>query len=125
MIHLFCPSKKLRLKANLKLWIDTISAVRWRDKVTQKIQEIWFRNKDNFQSAKIGLQKAISKNKKSFFQEKIEKNANNSKEVRNALKSLGMKSGKVNQSKIALKNDDAIQLNLHKMQISSRISTLI
>ena len=58
----------------------------------------------------MALQKAISKKKKSFFfQEKIEKNANNSKEVRNALKSLGMEWGKVNQSKIALKNDDAIQ----------------
>ena len=45
----------------------------------------------------MALQKAISKKKKSFFfQEKIEENANNSKEVWKALKSLGMKSGKVN-----------------------------
>ena len=46
---------------------------------------------------------------KFYFQEKIEKNANNSKKLWKALKSLGMKSGKVNQSKIALKSDGAIQ----------------
>ena len=33
----------------------------------------------------------------------------NSKELWKALKSLGTKSNKVNQSKIALKNDDAIE----------------
>ena len=44
-----------------------------------------------------------------FFQEKIEKNANNSKELWKALKSLEMKLGKVNESKIALKNYGAIQ----------------
>ena len=37
------------------------------------------------------------------------KNANSSKGLWKALKSLGMKSGKENQSKIALKNDGAIQ----------------
>ena len=61
--------------------------------------------------AKIALQKAISKKNKSFFffQEKIKKNANNSKEPWKALKSLGMKSGKVNESKITLKNNGVIQ----------------
>ena len=48
-------------------------------------------DKDHFLSAKIALQKAISKKKKFFFQEKIGKNANNSKEL-------------------SLKNDGAIQL---------------
>ena len=57
----------------------------------------------------MALQKAISKKKKSYFQEKIEKNANNSKELCKAFKSLGMKSDKIKQSKIALKNDGAIQ----------------
>ena len=52
---------------------------------------------------KIALQKAISKKRKFFFQEKIEKNAKYSKELWRALKSLETKSGKVNQSKIALK----------------------
>ena len=56
----------------------------------------------------MALQKGISKKKKSFFQEKIKKNANNSKELWRALKSIVMKSGKVNQSKFALKNDGAI-----------------
>ena len=51
----------------------------------------------------------FSKKKKSFFQEKIEKNANSSKELWKALKSLGMKSDKENQSEIALKNGGAIQ----------------
>ena len=44
----------------------------------------------------MALQKAISKKKKPFFQENIEKNANNSIEYGKLL-SLGMKSGKVNQ----------------------------
>ena len=60
-------------------------------------------------TSKTATLKAISKKKKSFFQEKIEKNANNSKELWKALKSSGTKLGKVNQSKIALKNDGAIQ----------------
>ena len=51
----------------------------------------------------MALQKATSKKKKIYFQEKSKKNAYNSKELWKALKSLGMKSGKVNQSKIALK----------------------
>ena len=59
----------------------------------------------------MALQKAISKKKKSYFQKKIEKNANNSKKLWKALKS----SGKVNQSNIALK----------RIQILLRISTLI
>ena len=58
----------------------------------------------------MALQKAISKKKKSYLQEKNEKNANNSKELQTALKSLGMKSDKVNQSKIVFKKDGAIQL---------------
>ena len=57
----------------------------------------------------MALQKAISKKKKPFFQEKIEKNATISRDLQKALKSLGMKSNKVNQSKIALENDGAIQ----------------
>ena len=58
---------------------------------------------------KKSLQKAISKNKKSYFQDKIEKNANNSKQLWKVLKSLEIKSGKISQSKIALKKDGAIQ----------------
>ena len=79
----------------------------------------------------MALQKAISKKKKSFFQEKIEKNANNSKELWKALKSLGMKSGKVNKSKIDLKNDGAIKFeptknaNIFKEFYSDLAGTLV
>ena len=112
VIDLLCPSKKIRLKANSKPWIDseTISAIRRRDKRFKKCKKSGLEtDKDHFQSAKMALQKAISKKKKYFFSRKIEKNANNSNELWKALKSLGMKSGKVNQSKIGLKNDGAIQ----------------
>ena len=77
-------------------------------------------DKDHFQSAKMALQKATSKKKKSYFQEKVEKNA---KELWKAHKSSGMKSGKVNQSKITLK--EIFNLNLRKMQILLRICTLM
>ena len=79
----------------------------------------------------MALQKDISKKKKSFFQEKIEKNVNNSKELWKAFKSLGIKSGKVNQSKIALKNDGAIQFeptknaNIFKDFYSDLAGTLV
>ena len=63
-------------------------------------------NKDHFRSEKIAVQEAISMKTKFYFQEKIEKNANNSKKLWKALKFL---SGKVNQSKIALKSDGAIR----------------
>ena len=44
---LLCPSKKLRLKANSKPWIDseTISAICRRDKLFKKIQKVSFRNR--------------------------------------------------------------------------------
>ena len=57
----------------------------------------------------MALEKGKSKKKKSYFQQKTEKNANNFKELCKGLKFLGMKSRKVNQSKIPLKNDGAIQ----------------
>ena len=134
MTDLLCPSKKLRLKANSKPWIDseTISAIRRRDKLFKKYKKSGLEtDKDHFRSAKMALQKAISKKKKSFFQEKIEKNANNSKELWKAFKSLGIKSGKVNQSKIALKNDGAIQFepmknaNIFKDFYSDLAGTLV
>ena len=122
------------MKANLKPWIDTetISAICRRDKLFKKYKKSGLEtNKDNFRSAKVAPHKAIFKKKKSFFQEKIEKSANNSKELWKALKSLGMKSGKVNQSKIALKNDGAIQFeptknaNIFKDFYSDLAGTLV
>ena len=73
----------------------------------------------------MALQKAIAKEKKSFFREKIQKNANNSQKLWKALKSLEIKSGKANQSKIALKMMLLFNLNIRKMQIFLKISTLI
>ena len=84
VIDLFCPCKKLRLKANSKHCIDfeTISAIRMTDKFFKKCKKSGLEtDKDNFRSAKVALQKAISKKKKSFSQERIDKNANNSKEL--------------------------------------------
>ena len=73
MIDLLCPSKKLRLKANSNLW---------RKKSGLET------GKDHFRLAKMAFQKPLSKKEKSYFQEKIEKNANNSKELWKSLKSL-------------------------------------
>ena len=70
MIDLLCPSKGLRLKANSKHWIDseTVSAMRRRYKLFKKYKKIGLEtDKDHFRSAKMALQKAISKKKKSFF----------------------------------------------------------
>ena len=57
----------------------------------------------------MALQKALSKKKKYYFQEKIEENANDSKELWKVLKSLGIKLGNVNQSNISLKKNGVIQ----------------
>ena len=98
------------MKVNSKLWIETIPAIWGRGKFFKNYKKIGLETgKDYFLIGKNGFQKSISKKKKSFFQEKFEKNADNSKELWKALKSLGTKSDKVNQSKIALKNDGAIQ----------------
>ena len=64
-------------------------------------------DKDHFQLAKPALQKAVSK-KEILFSRKNWKEYF-SKELWKALKSLGMKSGKVSHSKVALKKDGAIQ----------------
>ena len=81
VIDLLCPSKKLKLKASSKLWIDpeTISAIRRRDKLFKKYKRSGLEtDQDLSRSAKMADQKAISQKKKSFFQEKIAKNAKES-----------------------------------------------
>ena len=57
----------------------------------------------------MALQKDISMKKRSFIQEKIEKNDNNSKKLWKAVKSLWITSGKANQSKLRLKYHGGIQ----------------
>ena len=78
MTDLLCLSKKLRLKANSRPWIDseTILAICRRDKLFKKYKKFGLEtDKDHFRSAKMAPQKAISNKKKSFFQEQIENNA--------------------------------------------------
>ena len=90
MIDLLCPSKRLRLKASSKPWIDseTISGMRRRDKLLKKYKKSRLEtDKYHSRSAKMTLQKPISEKNKSYFQEKIEKNANNSKKLWKAVKS--------------------------------------
>ena len=67
VIDLLWPSKKLRLKANSKPWIDseTISAV-----IFKKYKKCGLEtDKDHFRPAKMAVQKTISK-KKNFFSRK-------------------------------------------------------
>ena len=87
MPGLISPSKKLRLKTNSKPWIDS-EAIHRRDKILKKYKKPGSeKDKDHFQSSKMAIRKAISKKKKSYFQEKIEKNASKSKELWKAFKS--------------------------------------
>ena len=66
----------------------TASAIHRRDKLLKKYKNSGLEtDKDHLRSAKMTLQKAISKKKKFFFQEKIDKNVNNSKELWKAFKS--------------------------------------
>ena len=83
-----------------------------------KIQKIWFRYRErSFPIGKNGSSESYILEKEIFlFQEKIENNANNSKELWKALKSMGMKSGKLNQ-KLLRKMMVVFNLNLRKMQI--------
>ena len=77
---------------------ETVSTIRRRDKLFKRYKKSRLeRDKDHFRSSKMALQKTISKKTDIFFREKIERNANSSKELLKALKSLGMKSGKANQ----------------------------
>ena len=76
MTDLLCQSKKLRLKANSKPWRDSeaVSAIRKGDKLFKKYKKSGLEtDKDNFRSAKMALQKAISQKKKSFFSRKNRK----------------------------------------------------
>ena len=66
----------MRLTASSKPWIDSaiISAIRRMDKLFKKYKKSSLEtDKGHFRLAKMALQKAISKKKKSFFQEKNRK----------------------------------------------------
>ena len=75
VIDLLCPSQKLRLKDNLKPWIDAeiISAIRRRDKLSKIYKKSGLEtDKNHFRSTKMALQKFISK-KEIFFSRTIKK----------------------------------------------------
>ena len=78
---------------------------------------MWFRSRyRSLRIGKNGSSESYSTKNEIFFPEKIEKNTNISQELWKDLKSLVMKSGKVNQSKIALKSDGAIQFDPMKTE---------
>ena len=66
-------------------------------------------DKDLLKAAKISLKNITQKKKRTFFQDKLKENSNNSEELWKTLKSLGMHSKNVNQSKIYLKQNGATQ----------------
>ena len=68
-------------------------------------------DKDLLKAAKTSLKNIIEKSKKSLFQDKLKENSNNSKELWKTLKSLGMNSKSVNQSKICLKDNGVTQFD--------------
>ena len=66
-------------------------------------------DKDLLREAKRILKATIQRKKGTFFQDKIQENLKNSKELWKTLKSLGFNSKKTGQSKICLKEDGVIQ----------------
>ena len=75
-------------------------------------------------AAKISLKNIIQKKKRTSFQDKLKEISNSSKELWKTLKSLGMNSKNVNQSKICLKENGVTQFEQKKMQIFLKLSTL-
>ena len=71
-------------------------------------------DKDLLREAKRILKATIQRKKGTFFQDKIQENSKNSKEVWKTLKSLGLNSKKTGQSKMCLKEDGVIQLEPKK-----------
>ena len=60
------------------------------------------------------LKTTIQTKRRMFFQDKLQENTKNSKELWKTLKSLGLNSKNAGQSKIWLKEDDVIQFELKK-----------
>ena len=71
-------------------------------------------DKDLLKAAKLSLKNIIQKKKKTFFQDKLKENSNNSKELWKTLKSLGMNTKNGNQSKICLKENGVTQFEPKK-----------
>ena len=71
-INFIAPSKEIRVKTNSKPWLNNqiVSAIRRRDKLYKNFKHSALEtDKDNFNVAKMHLQKVILKKKKSYFEE--------------------------------------------------------
>ena len=107
-IDTLCPSKKIRIRGNTKAWFDceVISVVNKCDDYYKNFKSSGLEtDKDLLKVAKISLIDKTQKKNRTFFQDKLKKNSNNSKELWKTLKSLGMNSKNLNQSKICLKEN--------------------
>ena len=122
-INFMAPSKKIRVKANSKPWFDNqiVSAIQRPDKLYTKFKHSGLEtDKDNFKIAKMHLQKMILKEKKSYFEEELDKIRDKPKELWKTLKSLS--SDKSRQSKIFLNKNGAIQFEALENAISKILS---
>ena len=94
------------MKAYPKHWFDnqiTSAIQRWGKTYKTFKQSGLETDKDNFDVAKVHLQKMILKKKKSYFEKELDKIRNKPKELWKVLKSLGLNSDKARKSKIYLK----------------------
>ena len=117
VIDSYCPSKRVRIKGNTKSCFDSevISLVNERDSCYKKCKVSKLEtDKDLLREAKRILKAKIQRKKGTFFQDKIQENSKNSKELWKALKSLGLNSKKTGQSKICLKENGVIQFKPKK-----------
>ena len=116
-IDTLCPSKKIRIKGNTKTWFDSevISIINKRNDYYKEFKSLRLEtDKDLLKAAKISLKKIIEKKKRTFFQDKVMKNSNNSNELWKTLKTLGMNSKNVNQSQTCSKENGATQFEPKK-----------
>ena len=84
MIDTLCPSKKIRLKGNTKTWFDSevISLINKCDDYYKMFKSLGLdTDKDLLKPLKISLKNIIQKKKRTFFQDKLKENSNNSKEL--------------------------------------------
>ena len=116
-IDSLCPSKKIRIKGNTKTWFNSevISIINKRNDYYKKFKSLRLEtDKDLLKAAKTSLKKIIKKKKRTFFQDKVMKNSNNSNELWKTLKTLGMNSKNVNQSKTCSKENGTMQFEPKK-----------
>ena len=124
-IDTLCPSKKI--KGNTKVCFDSeiISIINKHDDYYKKFKSSGLEtDKYPLKAAKISLKNIIQNKKMTFFQDKLKKKFNNSKELWKTLKSLGMNSKNVKQSKICLKENGVTQFEQKKKEIFLKLSTL-